>query len=108
MFFFSFRFRFDLSKNFQNDFNDAKKTKFISNVIYQIINLMFVVFFFVSFFDFVNLKNVSFISNLFFEINRFIQNLEQITFTFVLVFNFAFNFEFEISLSIFNAINLYK
>ena len=31
---FSFRFRFDLSKILQNDFNDTKTTKFILNVIY--------------------------------------------------------------------------
>ena len=35
---FFFRFRFDLSKKFQKNFNDVKTTKFVLNVIYQIIN----------------------------------------------------------------------
>ena len=70
-FFLSFRFGFDLLKTLQNNFNYARTTKFVSNVIYQIINRMFVVFFFVSIFDFVNLKSVFCISNLFFEIIRF-------------------------------------
>ena len=69
---------------------------------------MFIVFFFVSIYDFVNLKNVFRISSLFFEIIRFIQNFEQIIFTFVFVFNFVFNLKFEISLSIFNVIDVYK
>ena len=45
MLFFSLRFCFYLSKIFQNNFNDVKITKFVSNVIHQIINRMFIVFF---------------------------------------------------------------
>ena len=105
-FFLSLRFRFDLSKNFQNDFNDVRTTKFVSSVIYQIINRMFVALFFVSIFDFVTLKDVFRISNLFFEIIRFIQNLEQIIFAFVFLFNLVFSSKFQISLSIFNAIDV--
>ena len=64
-------FRFDLSKNFQKIFNNAKTTKLVLNMIHQIINRMCNVFF-VLIFDFVNLKNVFRILNLFFETIRFI------------------------------------
>ena len=107
-FFVSFRFRFDLSRIFRNNFNDVETTKFMSNVVHQIINRVFIAFFFVSIFDFVNLKNVFRTLNLFCEIIRFIQNFEQVTFVFVFVFNFALNSKFEISLSIFNAIGVCK
>ena len=43
-FFLSFCFCFDLSKKFQNNFNNAKTSKFVLNVIYQIINRMFIAF----------------------------------------------------------------
>ena len=106
MSFFSFRFCLDLSKIFQNDFNDARTTKVVLNVIYRIINRMFVVIFFGSILDFVNLKNLFRISNLFFEIIRFIQNFEQVIFAFVLVFSLVFNLKFEILFLIYNAIDV--
>ena len=106
--FFSLRFRFNFLKNFQNDFNDVSTTKFGLNVIYQIIDRIFVVLLFVLILDFVDLKDVFRTSNLFFEIIRFIQSFEQITFAFVFVFSLAFNLEFEISLSTFNVIDVYK
>ena len=69
---------------------------------------MLVALLFNSILDFVDLKDASLILNLFFEIIRFIQNFEQVTFAFVLVFSLAFNLKFEISLSIFNAIDVYR
>ena len=50
MFFFSFRFRFALSKILQNDFNNTKTTKFVLNVIHHMIDRMFVLFLFILIF----------------------------------------------------------
>ena len=93
-FFLSFGFRFNLSKNFQNNFNDARTTKFVSNVIHQIINRMFVIFFFVLILDFVNLKKVFRNSNLFFRNNSFHSKFRTSYFRFC--FRFQFRFQFKI------------
>ena len=107
-FFFRFVFVLICQKTFKIISIMQKQQKLISNVIHRIIDRMLVGFFFVSILDFVNLKNVFLISNLFFEIIRFIQNFEQIIFVFVLVFNLILSLKFEISLSIFNAIDVYR